>query len=162
DHGYRAEAMNAAGRALALDPESRRAAELVTKLMLEPPRTAPAELAKALAKSDSDGTRRHARIGTLAYIALASFFPFAAWAGIHKWDVVLGVLALSLVMALAAYQISRKPDRSLVDMIGYAAGNALLIALLERMAGPFTFVPGITIVMIMSVMAYPTFTARWW
>ena len=160
DNGERAEAMSAAGRALALNPESRRAAELVTKLMLEPPRIAPAELAAAIDRSDLDGTRRHARIGILAYIALASFFPFAIWAGVRKWDAVVAVFVAALAMAVAAYRISRKPRRSFAAMVGYAVGNAVLIALLERMAGPFTFVPGITCVMIMSVMAYPAFTAR--
>src|SRR5439155_6918526 len=44
----------------------------------------------------------------------------------------------------------------------YALGNALLIGLFTRLAGPFTFVPGLTCVVIMSVMAYPAFTVHSW
>jgi hypothetical protein len=43
-------------------------------------------------------------------------------------------------------------------MLLYALGNVALIAALSRMAGPFTFVPGLVCVITMSVMAYPVFT----
>jgi hypothetical protein len=36
------------------------------------------------------------------------------------------------------------------------------MGMLTRMAGPFTFVPALSCVVIMSVMAYPFFTVRSW
>ncbi len=162
DDNRRGEAMSAAGRALALDPESPGAAELVTALMLEPPQSPPPELAQALHQADTDGASRHARTAILAYLAIASFLPIAAWNGVRKWDVVLAVFGLALTMAFAAFRISRRPDRTFVEMLIYACGNAVLIGLVSRMAGPFTFVPAIACVMIMSVMAYPVFTIHAW
>ena len=47
-------------------------------------------------------------------------------------------------------------------LIVYAFGNVVLCSLLTRMAGPFTFVPALTCVVMMSVMAYPFFTVRSW
>jgi hypothetical protein len=45
-------------------------------------------------------------------------------------------------------------------MLTYAVGNALLVALTARMAGPFTFAPALACVIMMSVMAYPHFMRR--
>jgi eukaryotic-like serine/threonine-protein kinase len=162
NEGNRADAMRAAGRALALDPESAGAAELVTTLMLEPPKEPPPELQTALRDAEDSGIRRHARTAILAYLALASFLPIAMWNGIRKWNVVVGVALVACVMAAAAFRIVRRGAPSNTFMIGYALGNVLLMGMLTRMAGPFTFVPAITCVSIMSVMAYPLFTVRSW
>jgi serine/threonine-protein kinase len=162
NEGNRADAMRAAGRALALDPESAGAAELVTTLMLEPPKEPPPELQTALRDAEDSGIRRHARTAILAYMALASFLPIAMWNGIRKWNVVVGVAVVACVMAAAAFRINRRGAPSNAFMIAYALGNVLLMGMLTRMAGPFTCVPAITCVSIMSVMAYPLFTVRSW
>jgi serine/threonine-protein kinase len=162
NEGRRGEAMSSAGRALALDPELPEAAEIVTTLMLEPPNEPPAELAQALDQHDSDGVRRHARSAILAYLALAGFLPLAIWNGVRRYDIVLVVNALSLALAAAAWRIHRKPERKLWEMLVYATGNVVMIAAMTRMAGPFTFVPALTCVVIMSVMAYPVFLERSW
>ncbi len=164
DDGRRAEAMRAAGRALALDPEAEGAAELVTRLMLEPPTSTdtPPELESALRASDDAHIRNRARTAMLAYIALAGFLPIAIWNGIRKWDTVLGVFGFSLAMAVAAIELRRKPERSLGEMSIYALVNAALLLMLTRMAGPFTFVPALACFMVMSMMSYPAFTRRRW
>ncbi|HUS29771.1 MAG TPA: protein kinase [Kofleriaceae bacterium] len=162
NEGNRADAMRAAGRALALDPESTGAAELVTALMLEPPKEPPAELKMALRDAEDTGVRRHARTAILAYLAIASFLPIAMWNGIRKWDVVLAVFVVAIVMAAGAFHIMRRGQPSNAFMMLYAFGNALLLGVLTRLAGPFTFVPALSCVVIMSVMAYPLFTVRSW
>lgn len=160
--GQRARAMHDAGRALALDPELSGAAELVTTLVLEPPKDPPPELAAALRAADADHVRRHARTAAIAYLAIASFFPIAAWNGIRRWPEVLAVFAAALLLSGAAWAIRNKPERSFVEMLGYAIGNGILLALLGRLAGPFTFVPALTCVIIMSSMTYPAFVRRSW
>lgn len=162
NEGNLGEAMRAAGRALALDPESTKAGELVTTLMLEPPKEPPPELRQALRDADDAGVRKHARTAILAYLSLAAFLPIAWWNGVRKWDAVLAVFVVSLVMAVAALQIVRKPQRSLTYMIGYAFGNVALLAALARMAGPFIFVPALACVIVMSATAYPAFITRSW
>jgi serine/threonine-protein kinase len=160
--GNRAEAMRAAGRALALDPESTGAAELVTRLMLEPPKEPPAELRDALSHADDVSVRKHARTAILAYLSLAAFLPIAWWNGVRRWDVVLAVFFVSLVMAIGAVLIARRPQRSLAYMVMYGLGNVGLLAVLQRMAGPFIFVPALSCVVVMSATAYPAYIKRPW
>ncbi|HEU0036611.1 MAG TPA: serine/threonine-protein kinase [Kofleriaceae bacterium] len=160
DDGRRADAMHAAGRALALDPETPGAAEIITMLMLEPPKTPPPELVKALHQADAVHVRRRAGTAMLAYLAIASFLPVAMWNGVRKWDVVLGVVGMAIIMALAALRIRQRPERGLFDMMIYALGNVLLLVMLSRMVGPFTFVPALVCFMTTSIMSYPAFVGR--
>ncbi len=161
-NGDRAEAMHSAGRALALDPELGGAAELISSLVLEPPKHPPPQLVAALREADLDGVRRHARTAILAYLAIASFLPIAAWNGIRKWPEVLAVFAAALLLAGAAWAIRRKPQRAFQEMVLYAVANGVLLAMMGRMAGPFTFVPALTCVVTMSAMSYPAFIQRSW
>ena len=162
NEGRRAEAMRAAGRALGLDTESSEAAELVTALMLSPPEVPPPELEASLREAEIDGVARHARTAIAAYLALAAFLPVAVWNGIRRWEVVLGVFGIALGLAFFASRIQKQPRRTAGEMIAYALANCVLLGLLGRMCGPFTFVPGITCVVLMSMMAYPLFTSRSW
>ena len=160
--GRRGDAMRAAGRALALDPEALDAAQLITSLMLEPPALPPPELDAVLREADAKYIRRRARTAMLAYLALAAFLPIAAWNGIRRWDVVLGVFGFAVAMALATIELRRKPNRSFVEMLVYACVNSALLVMLTRLAGPFTFVPALATFMVMSMMSYPAFVARPW
>jgi serine/threonine-protein kinase len=162
DGGRRADAIRAAGRALALDPESSGAGELVTALMLEPPAEPPPELRDALDATDTDRVRKHARTAVMAYLALASFFPLAVWNGILKWPIAFAVLGSALLLATAAWRFSKHPERSFVEMLAYAVGNGVMLAMMSRMVGPFTFVPALACIMMMSTMAYPAFSERPW
>jgi hypothetical protein len=162
NEGRRAEAMSASGRALALDPESTEAAELVTRVILTPPVEPPPDLRAALDEHEHEGVRRHARGAIVAYLSLVSFLPIAIWDGIRRWDVVLGVLGMAIAMATAAWRIHRQPERSLGVMLLYAVGNGLLVISMSRLAGPFIFVPALACIVIMSSMAYPVFVARPW
>ena len=47
-------------------------------------------------------------------------------------------------------------------MLVYGLGNVALIVFVERLAGPFTFMPALAAVMAMSLMAWPAFTERPW
>ena len=160
NEGRRAEAMSASGRALALDPESSGAAELVTGMMLSPPDELQPEVRAVLHDHEVAAVRTHARTAVLAYLALASFLPFAILNGVRRWEVVISVFGVALAMTFAAWRISRKPDRSLAWMLGYSVGNMALIGAMTRMAGPFVFVPGLAIIILMSSMAYPHFLSR--
>ncbi len=160
DRDHRADAMRHAGRALALDPDCTGAAEIVTRLMLEPPADPPPELERALREADAHGVKRHALTAILSYGTIAAFLPLAMWNGIRKWPDVLAVFGMSLLLAVGAALIRHKPLRSLGAMILYALGNGLLCAFMSRMCGPFTFVPALICVVTMSVMAYPQFLER--
>jgi eukaryotic-like serine/threonine-protein kinase len=162
DEGRRADAMRAASRALALDPELNDAADLLTRLMLVPPSEPPPELQIMLQRSDAEIVRRRARAAIIAYLSIASFLPIAAWNGVRKWSVILSIFFFAIAMAIAAVQLRRKPDRTFVEMLLYAIGNAALLVLMSRMAGPFTFVPALACFMTMSMTSYPAFANRVW
>jgi len=158
DEGRRAEAMRTAGRALALDPELPDAAELITALVLQPPAETPPELEATLHEAECAGVRKHAKTAIGAYLAIACFLPVAWWNGVRRWDVVLAVFFVCVAMATFAWRTMRRPDRSIGTMLLYALGNVALLGVMSRMAGPFSFVPGLACVITMSVMAYPVFT----
>jgi serine/threonine-protein kinase len=162
NEGHRGEAMRAAGRALALDVESREAADIVMSLMLKPPEVAPPEVEEALRTADEAGISKHARTSVLAYLVLASFLPLASWNGIKQWNIILAIFAVSCVLGCFAIRFVVRPRVSFAVLLVYAVGNAALMALMTRAISPWTFVPAITCIMIMSMMAYPVFSARPW
>jgi serine/threonine-protein kinase len=158
--GLRADAMRTASRALALDPGAAPAAELVTHLMLEPPRVPPPELIEAIRATDADDVRRHARTAIPGFLLIAMFLPIVIWNGVLSWPLVLAPTAIALAMAFAAWRLVRMPDRSLLWMVLYVCGNAILLAALSRLSGSFTFVSALVVLMIMSSVTYPAFLGR--
>ncbi len=154
----RAEAMQHAGRALALDPESREAAQLVTRLMLEPTPELPVELRAELASAETAVQRRQSRVATMSYIAIAIFLAMASWNGLHG-GATWFVAALAAVMAAAAFLLSRRAARH-GEMIVVALGNAVLASLLSRAFGPLIMAPAVTCVMAVSLTSYPQLIDR--
>ena len=85
DPERRAEAMQAAGQALALDQASGEAAQLVSGLIVEPPAKLPSELVRVLAEEERRvGVERLKRASwTLCSVFL--LLLFAPWLGIRSW-----------------------------------------------------------------------------
>jgi len=160
EHGQRGEAMRSASRALALDPEAEGAAELITTLMLQPPEQAPPELAAWIKKAENDGVSRHARSAIPGYIAIAAFLPLMIYSGVLRWTPIIGVVGFALLLAFCAWQLVRRPERTFVEMVLYACANAAMLVMLSRLAGPFTFVPALTVYITFTVMTYPAFLQR--
>jgi eukaryotic-like serine/threonine-protein kinase len=158
--GRRGDAMRLASHALALDAECTAAGELVTTLMLTPPRKPPPELRAAIHQADAEDISRHARAAIPGYVLIAAFLPIIVWNGVLSWPAVIASAVIALAMAFAAHRLVRKPQRSLAWMVAYAIGNALVIMSLARLAGPLTFVPALVSFMTASVITYPTFLKR--
>jgi serine/threonine-protein kinase len=157
EHDQRGEAMRTASRALALDPEAEGAAELITTLMLQPPATPPPELAEAIRRSDYAGVSRHAKSAIPGYLAIAAFFPLMIYSGVLRWLPIIGLVGFALLLAFCAWQLVRKPERTFWEMVLYACANAAMLIMLGRLAGPFTFVPALTVYITFTVMTYPAF-----
>jgi eukaryotic-like serine/threonine-protein kinase len=160
--GLRADAMRAASRALALDPGAAGAAEIVTRLMLEPPREPPPEVREAARRTDAAGISRHARAAIPGYLLIACFLPFTIWNGVRNWPIMIAASVTALALALAAWRLVRIPDRSYVWMVIYACANALLLAVLSRLISSFIFVAALTTFITASVITYPAFLRRSW
>jgi serine/threonine-protein kinase len=164
DAGHRADAMRDASRALALDPEANGAAEIVTALMIDPPREGarPPELAALIENADRADISRHAKAAIPGYILMAAFLPVIIWNGVLSWPIILTGTGVALALAVAARELMRKPARSLAWMIVYAAGNSFALAMVGRLAGPLTFVPALVAFITASIVTYPAFVVRKW
>ncbi len=104
----------------------------------------------------------HAKAAIPGYILIALFLPLILFNGVLDWSIVLATLAAALGMAVAAWQLVRRPDRSFAWMVTYAVGNSLVLVLLGRLGGAFTFVPALVSYMTASVITYPAFLQRSW
>ena len=158
--GDRAVAMQAAGRALALDPESTAAATLVTRLMLEPPRDPPPGLRTELTAADATVVRDHARTSAWSYPVIIGCTPVLIWNGVESWPLVGAIIAVTLALTLGAWRIVQQPARDLRGMVPYLVGDVLLVTLVARLCGPLIITPTVACMMIMSAVAYPPVAGR--
>jgi len=136
--GDRAAAIQRAGRALALDPESTEAAELVTSLIVEPPRELPNELVASLAADDRAATAARTRRGVYAYLAILAFWPITPFVDVAdwRWVIALNVCLVGLVVFGA-----RAARRARLSIPIAMAANLVLAALMTRIASPFLLTP---------------------
>ncbi|HUQ03717.1 MAG TPA: serine/threonine-protein kinase [Kofleriaceae bacterium] len=160
--GRSGDAMRASSRALALDPEAGDAAEIVMHVMLAPPTGVAPEVRERLRESDGETVSQHSRAALPGYILIASFLPVLVWNGVRSWPTAIAMFVLALVMAVAAWDLTRRPHKSLGYMLAYAIGNSALIALMGRFAGPLLVVPAVFAFVTGSVVTYPHFLVRKW
>lgn len=146
--------MQAAARALALDPESRMAADLVTSLMLEPPAHYPATLRAQLDANDVAEQRQQSRVALGSFAAVLGFLAVAAGSGVQSWTLLGAIAGLSLALAAVAYLGWRREITSR-QMLYITCANALLVALMSRMFGSLLIAPAVTCIMALSLTSYP-------
>ena len=159
DVARRAEAIRSAGRALALDPESRDAAALITRLMLEPPAQQPQQLSRDLAASESAMQQKQGRVAVKSLIAVLVFLGVASLTGLRSVPVILGIAGWASLVLLVAFTISRRPARP-NEMWIIAVGNVVLGALLSRLFGPLIITPVVSCIMAVSLTSYPQLMAH--
>jgi tRNA A-37 threonylcarbamoyl transferase component Bud32 len=151
DDDFRRTAMREAAAALALDPALDGAAALVGRLMIEPPRTTPPEVERAIADDEVLTVRANARGGLWALIACVGFTPLLWWIsppGHHYVLAFSGALAISGLLYLYAYGGAPKPGLVIV-------GNVLMIAMLARMFSPILVAPGVASVLGLALVVTP-------
>jgi eukaryotic-like serine/threonine-protein kinase len=152
----RGTAMREAAAALALDPALAGAAELLGRLMLDPPRTIPREVDVALAEDEIRIVKDNARAGLWALLSCLSFTSLLWWIappGSVYVAAFAGALLLSGVFYVFAYHGSR-PRFALVII-----GNVALIAVLSRMFSPLFIAPGVAAVLAMAMIVTPRLSA---
>ncbi|MBA2540439.1 MAG: serine/threonine protein kinase, partial [Deltaproteobacteria bacterium] len=159
DPNRRAEAMAAAGRALALDPESPDAAAVVGALMLEAPKKLPPELVDQLREGDIELDVRAARSTTFAMLAFLLFMPMLAFTGVKSWPLIGTLIGLVVgLAALSAMMVRTRRSHLWVFMFGFSA----FMVLLSQLWSPFILIPGILGVSSASLIAQPDFVDRPW
>jgi eukaryotic-like serine/threonine-protein kinase len=154
DEDNRRAAMREAAAALALAPEIEGAAELVGRLMLEPPRTMPREVESALVTDDYNTARVYAQSGIWALVAALTFSPLLLWLGDFSPYVVAfdTILVLNGILCIHAFK-ARIPRPGLIVI-----GNVLFVALLARMFSPLLIAPGVAAVLSLAMVLTPRFS----
>jgi serine/threonine-protein kinase len=148
----RALAMREAAAALALDPSLTGAAELVGRLMLEPPKVTPREVSEAIVAEDVGTSRVNAKAGVLAALASIAFLPIVWWMAPGASGYVAALAAALAVSGIIAFgNLTTARPR-----VGIAvAGNALVVALIAVMFSPILIAPGVAAVLGMSMVVIP-------
>ncbi|MCW5804814.1 MAG: hypothetical protein KIT31_20760, partial [Deltaproteobacteria bacterium] len=149
----RREAMIAAGRALAFDPQNRDTAALVTRLMLEPPADVPEEVERALVEEDTNTmyeTRTTIALGGLGYLL---FVPLLWAAGFRTpW-----FHAATVAMCLPLVGVAVFATRARMLAAGWMAMfmGFGLVALYAHMFGAFLVAPALGVVTAMLLASHP-------
>jgi len=158
DEQHRIAAIRAAGRALALDPTSTEAGDLVTHIILQPPREVPAEVERQLVVLESDAAKEQGRLAAISILGYLAFVPFLLWTGLNDPLVVIAMCVLAVAGSAHVYVLTRGDGRvSKPSVYVNATIQALLIAVICRILGPFIIVPTLVIATLMAFAAHPQF-----
>jgi serine/threonine-protein kinase len=154
---HRRDAIRAAGRALALDPTATEAADLVTHLMLTPPSAVPREVEDRLAALDTETARSQGRIAAAAMMGYIAFVPLLLWTGVRAVLPVIAFAGLPLLSGLQVYALTRRARISPGLIYLNACLNAVLIATVCRMVGPFIIAPTLVMTTLAAYAAHVRF-----
>ena len=161
DLARRAEAMQAAGRALALDPTSTEAGAIVQTIMFEPTKTHPPELQEELTASEDAVQKRQGKAALFSFGVILAFLGIASANGVTNLPLVLGIAAFVVVLASYVWRTTQRRARPW-QMLLITTANATLAALLSRTYGSLIIVPAVTCVMAVSLTSYPLLIDRRW
>jgi len=153
DADDRGVAMQSAGRALALDPESRDAAQILTSLTLEPPAKNPPELEAHLAAQDLVAARRQWKQVAAAWVSYFFALPLLLIAGVRNpTTLVTFYVLVAACWGYATYWSRRGKPILMVSMLSSIA----VMVVLSRLFGPHILVPAVLAVMVSGFVAYPS------
>ena len=151
----RATAMREAAAAMALDPSLPGPAELIGRLMLEPPAETPRAVLDAIEADDVQMTKFNAQAGIWTLVASLAYTPFMWWIAPSASIYVAGLTMLFLVnlIALLHANMASKPKPGFI-----VVGNTLIVLLVARMFSPLLIAPGIAAVLAMAMVLTPKFS----
>jgi eukaryotic-like serine/threonine-protein kinase len=145
-------AMREAGRALALDPTLHGAAELLGRLMLEPPPVAPAEVRVAIAEDNSRAVQRTMRTGSYVLLAYFLFVPMLIWIHPRSYWEGIAMFVMVGISALFARLLARPGSMSTVPIL---VSCFLTLVLMARMFTPYLLPPGVAAVTAHGLLSGP-------
>ncbi len=130
-----------AARALALDPESKEAAEIVSRLILEPPKELPPALLESLEESERQLNAQRGKSAMFAFLTLWAVFPvFVLFQHIQNWTHMILLYAAVSLMALLSWQNGRT-GRTPTWMTMF--GNFAVAFMFSRLTGSFVLTVGL-------------------
>ncbi|MGN6107354.1 MAG: serine/threonine-protein kinase [Kofleriaceae bacterium] len=153
-------ALRRASRALALDPESTPAAELVSSLLLEPPDAEmPRELAESLEEHERQINRDRSRKALYAYLSVFALLPVVIVLEVKSWSVVAAFFS---VLGIAVFTTWRNTRTGRPSIPVVFATNLALAILFTRIAGPFVLTPLLICCVLSGLTSIPWFNERTW
>ncbi len=155
----RVTALQSAARAIALDPEALGAAELVSSILLEPPKEIPRELELSLDEHEARINRDRSKKAMYAYGGLFAVIPIVLLLEVKDWIPLIafyGIVGLGVATAWRAFKVGR-PSVPVAAVI--AMGLAILFT---RVAGPFILTPLAICAAIVALTAIDWFNERAW
>jgi eukaryotic-like serine/threonine-protein kinase len=156
----RATAMREAGRAIAIDPENRDAAELVARLMLEPPRDVPREVDERVDQIERSTAREKVKLMVGVELSFFLFIPIVLLMGVRShaaFAVFIGAIVVNIAATACWQRLGRAPSER--EIYGAAVLFALLVGLMSRLYSPFLLAPAISAVSVMLFVVDPRI--RW-
>jgi serine/threonine-protein kinase len=143
DNDARVQAMREVTRALALDPESTEAVQLLTRLLIEAPREMPPEAERELAQSTARGREYGARVSAARYATWFAFLLMLIAAGVRSYAQSLTATAVTAAAMGYAFWMYRRGRTSESNGIALLVLSSASISLLSPILGPFVIVPGL-------------------
>ncbi|MCA9682154.1 MAG: hypothetical protein KC457_08165, partial [Myxococcales bacterium] len=140
--GRRREAMQALGRALALEPGNGDALALLRDLLLEPPAQTPVAVERAIQTSAAANNRWLGRISALSYLSLWLYLPLFAWAGIRDLAQVIPFFAAATLTAGLCLWTHLRATPSVNNIMLAMLGSNLTFALASPVFGALIVLPG--------------------
>jgi eukaryotic-like serine/threonine-protein kinase len=157
----RAIAMRRAGRALALDPDSTEAAQLVTSLLLAPPDPGqvPPALQDYLRQEERALNSSRSRQGMWTYLSLFSFWIAIPFLDVKSWTALIAFYALLGVGAVIAWRHSQRgyPNIPLTLVM-----TGVVPVVFSRLTGPFILTPIVICAALMQLAAIRYIAERLW
>jgi hypothetical protein len=148
--------MREAGRAIALDPRDPAAAELVSRLMLEPPREIPREVDERVTQIEEETAR--GKVRTMAWVMPVFFavIPAALLIGLRNpMSIVWVGGAIAINLALTWYIAGRKRPPQGADLMRAAIVFGLVVFALGRAFSPFMLAPSIAAISVVLFVVDP-------
>ena len=160
DPTRRAEAGQAASRALALDPESEDAAKLVTQLILEPPSALPAELLESLEESERELNRKRSKTAARSFLAIFLFLPiFVFVQDLRSVPDLIALYASATAMALLSLH-NGKTGRTSAWLL--LLGNFMLAFTFSRLTGSFVLTAALVCGQVVALSTRKDIATRKW
>jgi hypothetical protein len=161
-HEVRAEALAAAGRAVALAPEDPEAMALLVKLLTTPPGHTPPEVTRAVEEA-ARATRRRliARGGKLFAVGWTVCMPLYL-ALSRDWRLFALIQASGVVAAVALYVAHRRDDTAPTDFPYSLVACLVALMMTGLNHGPLLAAPAILVGLAATVLAGTNIRRRGW
>jgi serine/threonine protein kinase len=160
DPDRRTTALRRAGRALALDPESVGAGELIGALLLEPPSLASSPaLAASLDEHERQIARYRSRKAIYAYLSVFALLPIVLLLEIRSWAMLIACYA-TVSAGIATSWVHTRTGRPLVPVVLVVTFALALV--FTRVASPFVLTPLLICCALAGITSIPAIAERPW